>query len=239
MAHRIALPTRGGGRPKSSKGESASPVRQCLGSSLEKLHGFTGKRSRGWGDAGGQQKVLATTAMLGRWWRAVVLAFHGELRWSLARTGLWVRECKRLRPLEAFIGEGEVQTRGRGDHTRGACCRGQSALDRPDTALSTWLFASAWVQTLIGWRSSRIWAWSLHKIFSPDRALSFMCGSRAVWGCVQRVVALLRWQCHKVETRGKSMSNGGERFPNFVMVCSRKFGATLLFGLVWFKFWKA
>jgi hypothetical protein len=54
MAHRIALPTRGGGRPKSDEGESASPVRQCLDSSLEKLHGFMGKRSRGSGEAGGQ-----------------------------------------------------------------------------------------------------------------------------------------------------------------------------------------
>jgi hypothetical protein len=48
MAHRIAWSTRDDGRPKSGEGESASPVRQCLGSSLEKLHGFTGKRSRGW-----------------------------------------------------------------------------------------------------------------------------------------------------------------------------------------------
>jgi hypothetical protein len=80
MAHWIALPTRGSGRPKSGEGESASPVRQCLGSSLEKLHGFMGKRSRGWGEAGGQQKGLATTAVLGQRWQTVVLAFHGELR---------------------------------------------------------------------------------------------------------------------------------------------------------------
>ena len=80
MAHRIALSTRGGGRPKSGEGGSASPVRQCLGSSLEKLHGFTGKQSKGWGEAGGQQKGLATTVVLGQRWRAVVLAFHGELR---------------------------------------------------------------------------------------------------------------------------------------------------------------
>jgi hypothetical protein len=39
MAHWIALPTRDGGRLKSGEGESASPVRQCLDSSLEKLHG--------------------------------------------------------------------------------------------------------------------------------------------------------------------------------------------------------
>jgi hypothetical protein len=80
MAHRIVLPTRGGGRSKSGEGESTSPVRQCLGSSLEKLHNFTGKRSRDWGEAGGQQKGLATMAVLRQRWRAVVLAFHGELR---------------------------------------------------------------------------------------------------------------------------------------------------------------
>jgi hypothetical protein len=80
VANRIALPTRGGGRPKSGEGESASTVRQCLGSSLEKLHSFTGKWSRGWGEAGVQQKGLATTAGLGQRWRAVVLAFHGGLR---------------------------------------------------------------------------------------------------------------------------------------------------------------
>jgi hypothetical protein len=80
MAHWIAWSTCGGGRPKSGEGESASPVRQCLGSSLEKLHGFTGKQSRGWGEAGGQQKGLATMAMLGQGWRAVVHVFHGEFR---------------------------------------------------------------------------------------------------------------------------------------------------------------
>jgi hypothetical protein len=47
---------------------------------LEKLHGFTGKRSRGWGEVGVQQKGLATTVVLGQRWREVVLAFHGELR---------------------------------------------------------------------------------------------------------------------------------------------------------------
>ena len=54
-------------------------MRQSLDSSLEKLHGFTGKRSRGWGEAGVQQKGLATMVMLGQRWRAVVLAFHDEL----------------------------------------------------------------------------------------------------------------------------------------------------------------
>jgi hypothetical protein len=46
---------------------------------LEKLHGFTGKRFRGWGEAGVQQQGLATTTVLGQRWGAVVLAFHGEL----------------------------------------------------------------------------------------------------------------------------------------------------------------
>jgi hypothetical protein len=34
-------------RSKSDEGDPASPVRQCLDSSLEKLHGFSGKLSRG------------------------------------------------------------------------------------------------------------------------------------------------------------------------------------------------
>jgi hypothetical protein len=112
MSYWLARFTCGDGWPKSGEGESASPVRQCLGSGLEKLHGFTGKRSRGWSEAGVQQKGLATTVVLGQWWRSVVLAFHGELRRSLAWARLWVCECQRLRPLEAFIGEGEVQTCG-------------------------------------------------------------------------------------------------------------------------------
>jgi hypothetical protein len=47
---------------------------------LEKLHGFTGKWSRGRVEAEGQQKGLFTTAVLGQRWRAVVVAFHDELR---------------------------------------------------------------------------------------------------------------------------------------------------------------
>jgi hypothetical protein len=47
MAYPTARSTRGGGRPKSGQGDSAPPVRQCLGSSLEKLHSLSGKLSRG------------------------------------------------------------------------------------------------------------------------------------------------------------------------------------------------
>jgi hypothetical protein len=47
MAHQIARFTSGGGWPKSGQGDSASPVRQCLGSSLGKLYRFMGKQSRG------------------------------------------------------------------------------------------------------------------------------------------------------------------------------------------------
>jgi hypothetical protein len=79
---------------------------------------------------------------------------------------------------------GGIYRRGRDADARGARCRGQSALGRSGKRSNTWLFASARFQALIGWRSSRIWAWSLHKICSPDRALSFMCGSWAVSGCV-------------------------------------------------------
>jgi hypothetical protein len=47
-------------------------------------------------------------------WRAAVLAFHGELRLSLARARLKMCKCQRLMPLEAFIGEGTAQARRAG-----------------------------------------------------------------------------------------------------------------------------
>jgi hypothetical protein len=47
MAHRVTQSTRGDGRPKSGDVVLASPVRQCLGSSLEKLHSLSRKLSRG------------------------------------------------------------------------------------------------------------------------------------------------------------------------------------------------
>jgi hypothetical protein len=42
-----------------------------------RLHG---EAVQGLGEAGVQQKGLATTVVLGQTWRAVALAFHGELR---------------------------------------------------------------------------------------------------------------------------------------------------------------
>jgi hypothetical protein len=47
MAHCVTRSTRGGGRPKSDDVALASPVRQCLDSSLGKLHRLSGKPSRG------------------------------------------------------------------------------------------------------------------------------------------------------------------------------------------------
>jgi hypothetical protein len=47
MAHCVTRSTRDGGRPKSGGVALASPVRQCLGSSLENLPNLSGKPSRG------------------------------------------------------------------------------------------------------------------------------------------------------------------------------------------------
>ena len=60
MAHKIARFTRGGGRPKSGEVYSVSLVRQCLNSSLEKLHRVLGKLSKGLVEAEGLWKWLAT-----------------------------------------------------------------------------------------------------------------------------------------------------------------------------------
>jgi hypothetical protein len=47
VAHRVTWSTRGGDRPKSGEVVLASPVRQCLDSSLGKLLRLSGKPSRG------------------------------------------------------------------------------------------------------------------------------------------------------------------------------------------------
>jgi hypothetical protein len=80
MVYLVARSMRCGGRPKSGEVALASPVRQGLGSSLEKLHSLSGKPSKGSGEAGGRREGLATAAVLGQWWRAVALAFHDELQ---------------------------------------------------------------------------------------------------------------------------------------------------------------
>ena len=62
MAHRIARSTRGCGRPKSSDNDLAVLVRQGLDSCLEKLHGSSGKLSKGSVEAEGLWKWLAMVA---------------------------------------------------------------------------------------------------------------------------------------------------------------------------------
>jgi hypothetical protein len=73
-----------------------------------------GKRSRGWARLGSNKRGWPRRSCLGRHggrWRLLFTVSSGDL-WLGA--GLWVRECQWLRPLEAFIGEGEAQTRGAG-----------------------------------------------------------------------------------------------------------------------------
>jgi hypothetical protein len=107
----LAWSTRGGGRPKSGEGETASPVRQCLGSSLEKLHGFTRNRAM----LGFNKKGWPRRPCLGRdggRWCLLFTASSGDL-W-LGRGSRCASANGRLRPLEAFIGKGEEQARGAG-----------------------------------------------------------------------------------------------------------------------------
>jgi hypothetical protein len=56
MAHLVARFTCGCGRPKSGEVTLAAPLGQGLGSSLEKLHGLSGKISKGSSEAGGLRK---------------------------------------------------------------------------------------------------------------------------------------------------------------------------------------
>jgi hypothetical protein len=82
MAHQIARFTCGGGRPKSSEGDSASSVRQCLGSSLETLHRLSRKLSKGSIEAEGLWKWLATVA-------GARVARAGGAELAGAKGGVW------------------------------------------------------------------------------------------------------------------------------------------------------
>jgi hypothetical protein len=83
MTHRIARSTRDGGRPTSGEGDSAPPVRQCLDSSLEKLHNLSescpGARVR----LGVVRKDWSRRPCLGSdggRWRSLSTANSGDLR---------------------------------------------------------------------------------------------------------------------------------------------------------------
>jgi hypothetical protein len=97
MVYLVARSTCGGGRPKSGEGDPAAPVRQGLGSRLQKLHGFTGKLSRGSGEARCLRKWLATVvgarvAQAGGAVLAGAKSWVGTVRasaeWSVARPGV-------------------------------------------------------------------------------------------------------------------------------------------------------
>jgi hypothetical protein len=82
MAHRIAQSMRGGGRPKSGDDDLAVPVRQGFDSCLEKLHGSSGKLSKGSVEAEGLWKWLATVA-------GARVARAGGVELAGAKGGVW------------------------------------------------------------------------------------------------------------------------------------------------------
>jgi hypothetical protein len=82
MAHRIARSTRGGGRPKSGDDDLTVPVRQGLDPCLEKLHGSSGKLSKGSVEAEDLRKWLVVVAGA-----RVVRAGGAEL--AGAKGGVW------------------------------------------------------------------------------------------------------------------------------------------------------
>jgi hypothetical protein len=82
MAHRIARSTRGGWRPKSGDDDLAVPVRQGFDPCLEKLHGSSGKLSKGLVEAEGLCKWLATVA-------GARVARAGGAELAGAKVGVW------------------------------------------------------------------------------------------------------------------------------------------------------
>jgi hypothetical protein len=82
MAHRIARSMRGGGRPKSGDDDLAVPVRQGFDHCLEKLHGSSGKLSKGSVEAEGLWKWLDTVA-------GTRVARAGGAELTGAKGGVW------------------------------------------------------------------------------------------------------------------------------------------------------
>ena len=82
MAHRIARPTRGGRRPKSRDGDLTVPVRQGFDHCLEKLHGSSGKLSKGLVEAESLWKWLAVVA-------GARVARAGGTELAGAKGGVW------------------------------------------------------------------------------------------------------------------------------------------------------
>jgi hypothetical protein len=82
MVHLIARSLCGAGRPKSGDGDLTVPVRHGLNPCLEKLHSFSGKLSRGSGEARGLWKRLAAVA-------GARVARAGGAELAGAKDGVW------------------------------------------------------------------------------------------------------------------------------------------------------
>jgi hypothetical protein len=123
MAHLVARSTCGGGRPKSGEDNLTVSAGQGLGSILERLHGLSGKLSKGSGEVGALREWLATA--VGLWRRRQVVGRLPKLRAGSGKLGAVRREwqggwlCMRVsfiaaRGHETGMGVGRVdRARGR------------------------------------------------------------------------------------------------------------------------------
>jgi hypothetical protein len=152
MVYLVAWSTRGGGRPKSGEGDPAAPVRQGLGSCLEKLQGSMGKLSRGSGEA----------RCLREWLAAVVgarVARAGDVELAGAKRWVWeVRRCAEW----SVARPGWLYRHGRAQLGAGAW----AGMHRRVSCGRVCAHCFAPVLTSICFISSRIWARSPCKICS-------------------------------------------------------------------------
>ena len=155
MAHLVVRSTCDDRRPMSGEGDLTVPAGQGLGPSLGKLHGLSGKLSKGSGEVGGLREWLDTAAVVGWWWRVVV---EGGGACSLRRTAVISSSVRSVgmrgsttEALWALIGVG-TGTGARSGVARRGCAVGRALACQPRS--STWRLASARVQALIGSKSS-------------------------------------------------------------------------------------
>jgi hypothetical protein len=79
MAHRGTQSTRGGGRPKSGKGDLGLPVKFCQVRGLGKLHGPMEELTEALARLGRDWRELATAAEALKAWRVVARRARGNL----------------------------------------------------------------------------------------------------------------------------------------------------------------
>jgi hypothetical protein len=246
MAYRNARSTRGGGRPKFGEGDLEPPVMFCRVRGLGKLHELMVKLTEWLAWLGSDWRELAMVAEARKAWWAVARHARGEFRWSLAWAGLVSARGGMTEARGCFIGTAWC-TSGCGPasaHRRALGSAGartgvnQGCQPRSNTWNRCFCPSSIadWAQifTNLGKIAVKdLFPWQCF-VFCVWTSRGFRLGTESC-----SVTKVLVSDCLVLRSNGaKTVPNEFGLSSNFSTACSRKFGTTLIFGLLGFEFWK-